>query len=136
MGSRHPRAVARLVPLLLLALVLTLGLSVRASTPSAAVTSPVPASGLSVTLSAITPIVAGPTDAPVVTGTVTNAGPDTATGVTVTVRLLLEPPSTTFAVGTRVVLLDDLVTVNELALVSTSSMVKIKAPVVVLGRID
>ena len=31
---------------------------------------------------------------------------------------------------------DGKVTVNELALVSTSSMVKIKAPVVVLGRID
>ena len=52
-----------------------------------------------------------------------------AAGVTVTVRFAVLPPSTTFAVGTRVVFDELRVTVRLPAAVSASPMVKVIAPV-------
>ena len=68
--------------------------------------------------------------APSLTVIVIVAVPDwLAAGVTVTVRFAVLPPSTTFAVGTRVVFDEVRVTVRLPAAVSASPMVKAIAPV-------
>jgi hypothetical protein len=59
-----------------------------------------------------------------------------AAGVTVTVRLAPDPPNTMFAFGTNVVSLDEPLTVNDVAVVSTSPIVNESALVAVSSFVD